>query len=569
MMEASGASLSVLVGMKVRLLRNGIAVGLRQHYGRAIAGAVVVILLCGMMYGMLAAVLGWLHQRNLESVLAVEYIFHFFFIAVMLMLWLSSTLLSYGGLFGRDEPGYLLVAPIEPWHFVSVKFIEAFVLSSWSLLLLGLPLLLAMASAYDLDWVFFPLFLGAFVTLALIPAAWGLITAYVVARWLPRNAITLLVLGFAGVAIVAGVMLTQRWASFHADYAEWLTDFYGRLRIARGTFLPSTWMSRLTLLAGRGAYGEAMFYLAVLVANAVFFIWLAIRLVARDFSAALMRASERSSRRVRVRGRLTAGLAQVFFFWLPPQLRTMILKDLRCFLRDANQWSQMGILAVLLGLYLINLPRLNVRVLGELAPVIVPFLNLAAISLILATFTGRFIFPQVSLEAGQLWLAATMPIERGGIVISKFVSALTVTLAAAFAVVGASVWMLSMTPVWAVVQMLLAGAICVGLCGLSVGMGAWLPSFEEKNSARIASGLGGMVNLMASMVWVGLVNVINGVLCRLDATTAVGAQSWGGYGPGMVRVWMVAAVIGVWLAAGALAGAALAGGTRSLGHRDL
>jgi ABC-2 type transport system permease protein len=556
----AAASLAVLLAMKLRLLRNTVSVGVRRHRWRIVAGTAVVALLCAMLYVLLTAVLAWLQQRQLESILAIEYIFHFFFIAVMAMLWLSSALLSYSGLFGRDEPAYLLVAPIEAWHFVSVKFVEAFVLSSWSLLLLGLPLLLAMNRVYALGAPFFPLFLAGFVALALISAAWGLLTAYVVARWVPRRAVTLLLVGFGVVLVILGAAATHRWAAHRTDYTNWLKEFYGRLRLARSAFLPSTWMSQFTIEAGRGDYRQALFYLAVLAANAAFFIWLSIRIVAADFSAALMRASEGCARRVRLAGHLTASLSRLVFFWLPAQLRMMILKDLRCFLRDANQWSQMGILAALLSLYVVNLPRLNVRVLGEYAPVVVPFLNLAAISLILATFTGRFIFPQVSLEAGQMWLMATLPIARGRIVSSKFISALTVTLAAAGVVVGTSVWMLQMEPLWAAVQVLFAAAICVGLCGLAVGMGAWLPSFEEKSSARIASGLGGMLNLVSSMMWVTLVNLVNGLICR---------EAFGSTASRRIVPAAVVAVAGIWAVAAVLAWAAMAVGTRSLASRDL
>ncbi len=189
----------------------------------------------------------------------------------------------------------------------------------------------------------------------------------------------------------------------------------------------------------------------------------------------------------------------------------------------------------------------------------VPLLNLAAISLILATFTGRFIFPQVSLEAAHLWLVATMPVARGRIVISKFVSAMTVMVTASAAVVGASVWMLQMQPFWAIIQLLLAVAVCIGLCGLSVGMGAWLPTFGERSAARIASGLGGMLNLMASMVWVVLVNAMNGMICK---------EAFGG-GQASAAAHAVAGVAIAWVAAVVLAVGTMTAGIRSLNRRDL
>ncbi len=361
------ASLLVLLAMKGRLLRNNVATALQQHHWRIVVGAGVVGVLCTAMYVMLFAVFAWLQKRHLESVVAVEYIFHFFFIAVMAMLWLSSTLLNYAGLFGRDEPEYLLVAPIQTWHFVSIKFVEAFVLSSWSLLLLGAPLLAAMARVYTLDVQFFPLFAAAFIALAIIPSAWGLLTAYAVARWVPRKTVTLLIVTTGLMLAVAMGIGMYRWMTAgHATEANWLKEFYGRLRIARGTFLPSTWMSRLTLLAGQGQYREALFYLAVLAANALFFVWLAIKVVAWDFGTALMRASEGSAKRVRLRGHLTAALANVAFFWLSPRLRGDDPQGPAVLPARCEPVVADGRAGVLLALYVMNLPRLNVRVLANM-----------------------------------------------------------------------------------------------------------------------------------------------------------------------------------------------------------
>jgi ABC-2 type transport system permease protein len=45
-------------------------------------------------------------------------------------------------------------------------------------------------------------------------------------------------------------------------------------------------------------------------------------------------------------------------------------------------------------------------------------------------------------------------------------------------------------------------AICCGLCGLSVGLGARFPVLGQRNPARIASGFGGTFNLIASMLFV-------------------------------------------------------------------
>jgi ABC-2 type transport system permease protein len=54
------------------------------------------------------------------------------------------------------------------------------------------------------------------------------------------------------------------------------------------------------------------------------------------------------------------------------------------------------------------------------------------------------------------------------------------------------------------VQLAVCLGICVGLSGLSVGLGARFPVLGQRNPARIASGFGGTFNLIASMLFVAI-----------------------------------------------------------------
>src|SRR5262249_57031371 len=45
----------------------------------------------------------------------------------------------------------------------------------------------------------------------------------------------------------------------------------------------------------------------------------------------------------------------------------------------------------------------------------------------------------------------------------------------------------------------------LGLSGLSVGLGAWMPNFQERDPSKIAVGFGGTLNLVAGLVYLLLV----------------------------------------------------------------
>ena len=198
--------------------------------------------------------------------------------------------------------------------------------------------------------------------------------------------------------------------------------------------------------------------------------------------------------------------------YMPRRQRLLAAKDLKTFFRDPLQWSQMAILFGLLALYVSNVQRMWTDLADPRLQMLIAFLNLTAVSLILATFTNRFLFPLVSLDGQHLWLLGLLPLARSRLVLAKFQYALTITLVAAMAVMGVSVGRLQLAPPVIFAHLISTAAICVGLCGVSIGLGARLPLLNERNPARIAGGFGGTVSLLVSVALVVLSLTAVGVM---------------------------------------------------------
>ena len=101
--------------------------------------------------------------------------------------------------------------------------------------------------------------------------------------------------------------------------------------------------------------------------------------------------------------------------------------------------------------------------------------------------------------------------------------------------------------------LLVVGAICIGLCGVSIGMGARMPVFSERNPARIAGGFGGTISLLTSVVLVVVSLVFMGMM-SLRAIQAGGGDRL----TGEMMGWLLG-VVGLNVAA---AGAAMRVGIR-------
>lgn len=515
---AGGAGLGLLLRMRLVVLRNRIGQLVNQSPMRLLLALLFVAGIWGVLYAVFDH--GLVFMRRFEqSAIALPYIFHLFFAAMTVLLAFSTAVLVYGSLFGRAEPPFLMAAPNSPRNIVTLMYVEALFFSSWSLLLLGVPLMLAVGQVLGLPWHFYVVFVLAFLGFVPIPGAIGLLVALGVALWLPRMARRTLLC--AGGAILAAVIIwwVRLWGLTPGDIETSLHDLMAEFAYIKAALLPSTWVSRAIQQTVEDAPGVAGFYLAVTWTTALFFSWAAVNIAGRKLAVAFGRAHAAPIRTRAGSGWISCRVTRIGFWYLPTKMRVLILKDLRNFLRDPMQWSQLAILFGLMGLYLIYLPRARPGGFNIAWRAMICFLNYGTITLILSTFTSRFVYPMISLEGRQMWLVGLWPMSRTRVMWAKFLYAYSVTAAAALVVTALSVRSLGLPMGLGLIQVFGTLATCGGLCGLAVGLGARLPNYKESNPGRIASGLGGTINLIASVSLVTVNVMLFGVISYRQAGT--------------------------------------------------
>ncbi len=493
----------VLAYWRWRQLLNVIDAQLHDAPLRTFGVLVLLLIIWGAFWFLLKLVLLHVRRWGVIGVVADQKIFTHFFVVLAVMLAFSNAILTFSSLYGRTEAGQLLSMPVRSRAVVWAKWIEGVFLSSWSFLLLGLPLMLAAATDVIVHWYFYPLFLAHFVSFIALPACVGLLAAWGVAMFAPHRPLGVAI-GVGVILILASLYWLGGFTTSGPDPDQWLDRLLRQADLANQWWLPSTWTAKGVVAALQQRVDDSLFYLAVVVANAAFLVWFTINLLGHTWAEAYSRAQQgRIHSRIR-RGWITEALCLALFFYLPTTLRRVMLKDLREFARDAKQWSQMAIMFGLLALYVLNLSRLPVDLSYEYTRGMIAFLNLTTVSLILATFTSRFIYPLLSLESQQLWLLELLPVRRTSLLLVKFLFALTVTVLATLFVMVLSVQVLELPPVFAWLNVAISISVCVGLSGLSIGLGARFPVLGHRNPARIAAGFGGTFNLIASMAFVAV-----------------------------------------------------------------
>ncbi|MEM7699984.1 MAG: hypothetical protein AAF236_16435, partial [Verrucomicrobiota bacterium] len=134
---------------------------------------------------------------------------------------------------------------------------------------------------------------------------------------------------------------------------------------------------------------------------------------------------------------------------------------------------------------------------------LVAFLNLAVCGLALSTLTTRFVFPQFSLEGRRLWILAMSPLPLPRIIYQKFASgavACSLLVTAILLISG-----ISLQLPWSEIAFFAVAviALATGLNALAVGLGVIFPNLEESNTAKMVSGFGGTLCLVASFAFIG------------------------------------------------------------------
>jgi ABC-2 type transport system permease protein len=327
----------------------------------------------------------------------------------------------------------------------------------------------------------------------------------------------------------------------------WFQEILGRLQFSEHRLLPSWWLSSGLLEAARtdaaplekASWAESLLFLSLLISNALFLRVLAVAIGRRIYRTSY---SELRTERARRRPGKNFWLDQLVMHWTPlvtPQMRLLIVKDLRLFRRDPVQWSQFIIFFTLLGLYFTNIRRFSYDVNYTAWVNMISFLNLAVVGLILSTFTTRFIFPMLSLEGRRFWILSMLPVRRDSILWGKFLFAAAGSAIPCCLAILLSDAMLRISTVIMGIHQLTCLLLCLGLSGIAVGLGAKMPDLREESPSKIAAGFGGTLSLVISAIYIIVVVLLTALPSHfyMAAVQADMHVHW-------MRMWLIAGSAG-------------------------
>lgn len=498
--------LRVLVARKARSVYNAARALTLWELGRNAAFVMVGFwMLAGLYFGFLR-LLVHIHGVQVIGPLLVWKLTGMALLTTFSMVVLSSLIIALTTLFYSFDLPFLMNAPLPSRTVFMEKSLETTFFSSWMIVLVLVPYVLALGNVRDLGPGFYAGFCSLVPPFVFLAAAVGMCFTLVLMYLFPssrtRDAIWLLSSCSLGLVYVL-LRLSEPEKLARPDMLAVVAEYLHYLQTPTAPYLPSGWMTRALEALAAGRLGTRFWGPFAALWGSAAAAYAALVLLADRTYAAGYSGSQESGRMNRSQAVERYPEQGMFLrLGLVPDVAILLWKDRKAFFRDVKHWSQIVLILALACVYLFSIQRLPLDT-PDLKN-LVAFLNLGVAGFVISSLGLRFTFPSISTEGRAFWVVRSAPVDLGALMRSKFLFTLIPMLVLSTALVLLSNHLLKADRFIATLSFVTITLMTVTLCGMGVGFGAIFPKFNIPNIHQLESSAGGFVYMAAALFYIGL-----------------------------------------------------------------
>jgi len=363
------------------------------------------------------------------------------------------------------------------------------------ILIFSLPIFFAFGRVFSANIYYYLLIFPLIFLFILPPAALGASIMMLLMRFLPakktHRILTAIGLIFATVLVVFLRLLKPERLLYPVDSDDFVR-LLNSISIPSSEYLPNTWAAKAMVEASKMNYLSFLKYLAPLAGLAIGCVGLAFILAKAFYFTGWSGAQESKDISFSQKPKRLERFLNFSFSFLPASQRALFIKDIKIFLRDATQWSQLFLLGALIFIYLFNIK--NIPLPNPYLKNLISFLNLGLAGFVLAAVAARYSFTTTSIEGKSFWIIHSAPMNYKKFLWEKFLLFLIPLLLIALSLVYFSNLLLKVDNYFMTLSLITIIAMTIALNGMGVGLGALFPRFEAENTAKIAVSSGPVGN---------------------------------------------------------------------------
>jgi len=513
-------------------LLNPFLCGLRNRFfsGRRLAFRTLSIigfgtLLFVALYLVSLKTIHYFHSQNELGVILTLKIFQMAWVIVFTMLIFSSTVTGVSALFLSHDNEIIFASPAPAHEIFRMRYLTTSVYTSWMMVVFSLPVFGAYGHVFDAGVGYFLLLVPTIVCIAAISTALGLMLTILLVNIFParrtKDIVVYLSLLF-GILLYLVIRLLRPEELADPERFPDFIAYLSNLSNPATPYIPPSWAS--TLLTGYLQDRSVDWLLVGLLLTTPFVLyytgeWIMIR----GFFSGYSKAQE------------SFGGYRMFreHDYSPSSLRWLIRKELKMFVRDSSQWSQLFLIGALVVVYLYNfkvLPLEQTLIPAEAVANIIAYANIGLTGFIIASLCARFVFPSVGSEGSGFGLLLTSPLSTKKYICAKYLFYVIPFTILTIVLLTASNHLLQISgPMWWV-SLFTGLTITWSVVAIALGFGALYADFKAENQAAVLGSFGAILYLFTALSY-ELVTIAAG---SLPAYRLVRSWRWGMHFSGTV-----------------------------------
>jgi ABC-2 type transport system permease protein len=399
--------------------------------------------------------------------------------------------------------------PVSSYKIFLSRWIDSTVDSSWMVIVFTLPVFIAFGIIYHTSFFYYANTMLCLLSLAINASAVSTMLVMVAVIAIPANrmkSIFILMGIFFFVILYLAIRLLRPELLVDPEVFDTVLVYITSLQTPSSPFLPSTWAFDSIQAALSGSISTALFHNAIswsFTGAATFFLIMV--------SNAIYFGGFSKTQTAAVRVFKKGTTIERCFGFLSGPVKSFTIKEIKTFLRDQTQWSQIFLLAALVVIYVYNFKVLPL----EKSPIktiylqnLFSFLNMGLALFVLTAISARFAYPAVSQERQAFWVVKTSPLSlKTFLWIKFFIYYFPLLILTEILIVATNV-LLHVTPFMMALSTITVFFLVPGIVAMGIGLGAAYPDFKAENPNQTVTSFGGLIFMIVCVGYIGLIILI-------------------------------------------------------------
>jgi ABC-2 type transport system permease protein len=487
--------------------------GLRKANGNSSArflllGAIGLLFWCGIFAVSWRVLIYFKGIEDIGDILGYKLLSMMLIVSFALLLF-SNILTSLSKLYLSRDLLLVHSMPVSSYKIFITRWIDSTVDSAWMVVIYTLPVFVSYGIVYQTGVFYYVNTMISIMCLAVIASAISTLMVMAAVIFIPASRMKSVFI-FAGilffVVIYLVIRLSQPELLVDPEVFDTVLVYITSLQTPSSPFLPSSWAYDSIRFALSGSISSSLFFTALSLSFAGMIVIAMIFLSDAIYFKGFSKTQNAPARLFK-----NSVASDKIFNFLPGPVKSFTVKEIKTFLRDQTQWTQIFLIAALVVIYVYNFKVLPL----EKSPIktvylqnLFSFLNMGLALFVLTAVTARFAYPAVSQEKDAFWLVKTSPLSiRRFLWIKFFIYYLPLLILTEVLIVATNI-LLQVTPFMMTLSTLTVFFIVPGIVAMGVGLGAAYPDFKAENPTQTITSFGGLVFMIACAGYIGLVVIL-------------------------------------------------------------